>query len=159
MGVVNIDVKGGEQMTRILTDMERNLGSSAMLRVGFLEGAKYPAKVNKPALNVATVAFWNEFGTRTAPARPFFRNMVKAKSPGWGRSMARIAQQNNYNAEKTLRLMGIGIQAQLRQSINQWPADNAPRTVAKKGFNKGLIDTAQMLRSVDFHVLLGSAKP
>lgn len=160
MAAVTLEVKGGAKMDRILTEMEAKLGSGALVRVGFLEGATYPATAKgKGGLPVATVAFWNEFGTVRARPRPFFRQTIREKSPGWGASMARIVKQQNYNAEKTLALMGRGIQAQIQHSINMWPPDNAPSTVAKKGFNHGLIDSAVMLRSVDFQVLLGSARP
>lgn len=172
MAAVTLEVKGGAKMDRILTEMEAKLGSGALVRVGFLEGATYPSKAGKPALHVATVAFWQEYGTmrkigalglrrvQHIPPRPFFRTMIREKSPGWGRSMGRIAVQQNYNAEKTLSLMGRGIQAQLQHSINQWTSPpNADATIKKKGFDKPLIETALMLRSVDFQVLLGSARP
>jgi len=159
MGAVTIKVTGGENMSRVLEQRERSLGTSPLLRMGFLEGATYPSDAKRHrrgGLHVATVAFWNEFGTATAPARPFFRTMVRQKSPGWGRSLARILSNNDYNGEKSLALMGVGISQQLQRSINSnIPPPNSPRTVARKGFAHTLIDSAVMLRSVDFQVLLG----
>jgi hypothetical protein len=161
MSVVTIKVQGGEKLEHALSQMAAN-AQPATLRVGFLEGATYPADAKrhrKGGLHVATVAFWNEFGTRTAPPRPFFRTMIKKKSPGWGRSLARILQNNQYNSHKSMALMGVGISQQLQNSINSnIPPPNAPYTVAKKGFSRTLIDTGVMLRSVDFQVLLGGER-
>jgi hypothetical protein len=103
-------------------------------------------------LHVATVAFWNEFGTARAPARPFMRQTVAEKSPAWGARMARVAIKTKFNGPQTLKLMGEGIRDQFVTAIKRWPADNSPLTQAIKGFNKGLIDTDVMQRSVDYEV-------
>lgn len=104
-------------------------------------------------LPVATVAFWNNFGTSRAKARPFFSNMVAEKSKGWGARLGRVAKATGYNTRLTLQRMGEGIQGQLKKSIEDWPADNAPLTVAIKGFNKGLIDSQIMQNSTGFEVV------
>lgn len=47
--------------------------------------------------------------------------------------------------------MGDGIRGQLQTSIRDWTTPpNSPDTIAKKGFNKPLIDTSHMLNSVDY---------
>ena len=103
-------------------------------------------------LHVAQVAFWDEFGTETAPPRPFFRNMIHDESPKWGTQLATALRKTQQNGDAALELMGERIKDQLVKSIVQWPADNAPLTVAIKGFNKGLIDKGVMQRSVGFEV-------
>ena len=103
-------------------------------------------------LHVAQVAFWNEFGTKIAPPRPFFRQTIAAKSPEWGDNLAGLVKANGYDGMKILKLMGKLIEGQIVTSIAQWPADNAPLTVQLKGFNKGLVDSGQMMRSVDYEV-------
>lgn len=104
-------------------------------------------------LTVAQVAFWNEFGTKTSPARPFFRYMIAAKSSDWPDQFASMLKTTNYDALKSFELMGTIMSEDLRSAINDWPADNAPLTVALKGFNKGLIDSGTMMRSVDYEVI------
>ena len=104
-------------------------------------------------LPVATVAYWNNFGTSRAPARPFFSNMIAEDSPTWGRRLARVARATNYDTRLTLARMGEGIQQQLVRRIVEWPADNAPLTVAIKGFNKGLIDQGIMQNSTGYEVV------
>jgi hypothetical protein len=82
--------------------------------------------------------------------------MVERKSPRWGVSLGNILRANHYDAERSLALMGEGIKGQLQRSITEWTTPpNSPRTVARKGFNKPLIDTAVMLRSVDYQVVSG----
>lgn len=104
-------------------------------------------------LSVATVAFWNNFGTSRAPARPFFSDMIAEDSPTWGRKLAAVAKAAKYDTKLTLARMGEGIQGRLVKKIVEWPADNAPLTVAIKGFNKGLIDQGIMQRSTGYEVV------
>jgi len=104
-------------------------------------------------LTVATVAFWNNYGTATAPARPFFTNMIEQDSPKWSAELANAVLVSGYDSMKALKLMGVHINDKLVQAINDWPADNAPLTVAIKGFNKGLVDKGIMLRSTDYEVV------
>lgn len=154
---ITANVQGGSALERHLKDIETRLGKGSHLRVGFIEDATYPAGEDgaKP-LPVAQVAFWQEWGTVGIPSRPYFRTMIERKSPRWGVSLGNILRKNDYDAERSLALMGEGIKGQLQQSINDWTSPpNSPRTVEKKGFNKPLIDTAVMLRSVDYQVLDG----
>lgn len=104
-------------------------------------------------LSVATVAFWNNWGTTTAPARPFFSNMIAEKSPSWGEDLAKAVLKVGYDSRKALALMGTRINDQLVQSIVDWPSDNSPLTAAIKGFNKGLIDQGIMQRSTGYEVI------
>jgi len=179
------EVKGGAKLQKYLFNVAQKLGTGGTVRVGFLEGATYPAQdrtarlragvarlnavgpvkpgtrafvgppkpSTKAPLPVATVAFWNNFGTKTAPARPFFSNMIAEDSPTWGRRLASVAKATNYDTKLTLARMGEGIQGQLVRRIVEWPADNAPLTIAIKGFNKGLIDQGIMQHSVGYQVV------
>ena len=108
---------------------------------------------NHPILHVAQVAFWNEFGTSTAPARPFFRNMISKESPDWGNSLGNYLTSSEFDATRALRLMGVEIEDDLKDSINSWASDNAELTQHIKGFNKGLADHSVMIRAADFEVL------
>lgn len=119
---------------------------------------KVPAvpKIEK-GLPVAQVAFWDEFGTQTSKPRPFFRMMIAEQSPTWGRKLAAVAKKNMANGGKAdpkrcMALLGTDIKDQLKRSIRKWPADNAPLTVAIKGFNKGLKDQGVMESKVDYEV-------
>jgi len=153
MAGVSLELKGGANLARYLNGLASRVGN-ANVRVGFLENADYPAKFGKPALRVAQVAFWNEFGTSRIPARPFFRTMIRTKSSGWGPKLANVLKSTDYDGGRSMALMGQEIQGQLQERINQgFPPPNAPSTVAKKGFDHPLIDKAVMLRAVDFEVM------
>lgn len=110
------------------------------------------AEKNQRTLKVAQVAFWNEFGTATAKARPFFRQMIRSKSPRWAYWLGRFLKGSEYDAEVALTKLGMKISGQLQDSIESWPADNAPLTQFIKDFNKGLDDRGVMKDSVDFEV-------
>lgn len=103
---------GGAKLDKHLGKIAKNAINTHELHVGFLSNATYP-----DGTLVAAVASWQEFGTKTIPSRSFFRSMIKSKSPGWGKSAAKILKENNYDAMKTFQLMGMGIKGQLQQSI------------------------------------------
>lgn len=89
----------------------------------------------------------------TIPPRPFFRNMIKAKAPGWGDDIAKLLKSTAFDVRRVLDQMGERIKGQLQQSIRDTDSPpNAPSTVAKKGFNKPLIDTGFMWNQVDYEV-------
>lgn len=91
--------------------------------------------------------------TITIPARPYFRHMIEAKSPGWGVAMAKNLKATDYDAAQTLARVGEGIKGQLQQSIRDF--DEVPlarSTVARKGNDKQLIDTGHLLNSADYEV-------
>ena len=148
-----IEFKGGSAFKKKLAEIAAKLGEGKSLSVGFLEGATYPAEVDGDTLHVAQVAFWSEFGSKRTPPRPFFRGMIAKQSSKWGNALGKIAVATNYDGEQTLALMGEGIKGQLQQSINEFTSPPlAQSTIDRKGFAKPLIDTAHMLRSVDFQV-------
>lgn len=137
-------------------------------RVGPHQPGKKPNRVRKynkrrkefvgppkppPILYIAQVAWWDEYGTSTSKARPFFRNTIASESKLWGRMVAAGMAEHNYDSAQVLRLLGEHIRDQLVKAIVDWPADNAPLTVAIKGFNKGLIDKGIMQRHVEYEVM------
>lgn len=135
------------------------------LSVGFLEGATYPDDTP-----VASVAFWNEFGTtrlaegpasktgapatsERQPPRPFFRSMIAEKSPEWPAQIAALAKSTNYDGPRVLALMGEIIEGELKQSINNFTDPPlAPATVKAKGFDKPLIESSNMVNSTGYEV-------
>lgn len=146
---LTLNVRGGAAMDRHLQELVRRLGDGVTVRVGFLESARYAN-----GTPVAQVAAWNEFGTETAPPRPFFRGMIQQRSPRWGNALGQIVEQQNYDARRSLSLLGEAIAGQLQRSINEFTdPPNAPYTIEKKGFNKPLIDKSWTIRSVDWQVM------
>lgn len=142
-------ISGGDKLEKMLKELGKRVSDPATLRVGFLEGATYPDGTSVP-----TVAAVQNFGSGNIPPRPFFSNMIENKSPGWGKSLAAILKNNRYDVKASLELMGQGIAGQLRQSIvdtNSPPLADA--TIARKGFAKPLVETSNMINSVDSEVV------
>ena len=142
-------VSGGKKLEAALREMAAKVGSPATLRVGFLENARYPN-----GTPVAMIAAINEFGRPPVqPPRPYFRNMIKSKSPEWPAAIGALLKANDYDAAKTLDLAGAGIAGQLRQSIvDLMSPELAESTIRRKGFSKPLVDTGHLLASVDYEV-------
>lgn len=137
-----------------MQSIAQKVEKGGVLRVGFLEGATYPGGKGKPALHVAQVAFWNEFGTVRAPARPFFRTTIAKESGTWGENLGKAVVAYDYDGELALRAVGQAMRDDVEASIQRWTTPpNAPSTIARKGHGKPLIDTAVMVRSPDFEVV------
>ena len=143
-------IKGGDKLGLKLGELGKKVASAKVLRVGFLEGSTYPN-----GTTVATVAAIQEYGAPRAhiPPRPFFRNMVAAKKGKWPKAIRDLLKANGYDALRTLQQIGEAIAGQLRQSIidtNSPPL--SPVTIARKGFDKPLVDTGHMLNSINYEV-------
>jgi hypothetical protein len=143
-----VEISGGSRLTGILEKLAKKATSAAAVKVGFLDGSRYP-----DGKSVAMVAAIQEWGTSRIPPRPFFRTMIKQESVHWGSDVAALLKAHNGDAQATLADMGMEIKAELQMSINGWMSPpNAPSTIARKGFNKPLIDTGLMRDSVDYLV-------
>lgn len=142
--------RGGERLEAALRDMAQRVSRPAALRVGFFEGATYPDKNHTP---VAAVAAFNEFGTSRSPSRPFFRRMIRLGEPHWPEDLARYLQHTDYDVVRAMELMGEQMKGELVQSItDQVYAPLAKSTVARKGFDTTLLETAHMKNSADAEV-------
>jgi hypothetical protein len=107
-------ISGGRKFESALRTIAAKVSKPATLRVGILEGARYPN-----GTSVAMVAAIQEFGAPKAriPPRPFFRNMIAAKKGEWPAAIAGLLKENDYDAEKALDIAGAAIAGQLRESI------------------------------------------
>lgn len=144
-------VRGGDRLAQVLERIGVATRRARRVKVGFLERATYP-----DGKQVAMIAAINEFGAPGAsiPPRPFFRNMIAAKSGEWPRAISGLLVANEYDAERTLGQVGEAVAGQLRQSIidtNEPP--NAPSTIRRKGHAKPLVDTGHMLQSVSYEIV------
>ncbi len=141
-------IRGGQKLVAALNKIAVNVSKAATLQVGFLEGATAPNGDSIPLR-----AALNEFGTSKAPPRPFFRSMIAAKSGEWPQAVGDLLVANDYDAEKTLSQTGEGIKGQLQSSIAEFNSvPLAQSTIDRKGSEKQLVETGDMLNSVDFSV-------
>lgn len=142
--------RGGEKFEAALREIGTGVAGGGLVRVGFLENAKYP-----DGTPVAMIALIQDMGAPGAgiPPRPFFRNMIAAKQGEWPPAIADLLRTNYFDVEKTLAQTGAAIAGQLRQSIIDTNAPPlAPSTIERKGFTKPLVETGHMLNSIDFEV-------
>ena len=158
------------------------LDTAKEVQVGFLENAKYP-----DGKSVAMIGAIQEFGAPRAgiPPRPYFRNMIAAKSPEWPDAIAGVLKASDYDAAKTLNIVGDQVAGQLKQSIvDTLDPPLSPVTLMLRGMRtqsqfqglpfgqlikiararvaagesnfgpstKPLVDTGDLLRSIDFIV-------
>ena len=127
--------------------LSRYKDMNASVRVGVLENATYP-----DGTPVAMVAFWNEYGTRTSPVRAFFRTTVSEQKKNWVLSVQNLMKIHN-DPKQVMGLIGVHMQEQIVQSINTWSdPPNSAYTIAKKGFDKPLVETGVLMRSIKSEV-------
>ncbi len=107
-------ITGGKKFQKALDQLAKKISKPGTLRVGFLENAKYPS-----GMPVAAVAAIQEYGAPKAhiPPRPFMRNTITKHENEWGKGIARVLKNTNYDVDLTLRLTGDLIKGQLQQSI------------------------------------------
>lgn len=140
-------MRGGDKFKAALSEAIEK-AASGKVRVGIIRQATY-----ENGESVAQVAYWNECGTAHIPARPFFRQTIAKHKGEWPKQAAAIMRENGGNVPVTLALMGEGVKGQIVETIQNFrEPPNATSTQRKKGFNKPLIDTGTLWRSIDYEV-------
>ena len=147
---------GGEKLQAVLAELSKKVTEPATLRAGFLEGSTYPDGTSVPmvaAINELGRMVYSEAGNYYQMPRPFFRGMISKKSPEWGGQLGKLLVANDYDAKRSLGLMGETIKGELQESIAQFSdVPLAPATIKAKGFDKQLVDTGHMMNSVGAEV-------
>ena len=160
MSRIPVTIRGGEKIHAALMRLG---GKTPILRVGILEGATYsgePGTGEKAGQSVATVAFWQEYGTRTnTPPRPFMRNTVAEKKDDWAKQLSASLLYGRSFAEALDAVGKVAVQ-DIRQTIQKGvPPSSAPSTIAfkkrigKEYANTPLILTTTLMRSVAREVI------
>lgn len=141
-------IKGGHKLRQALAALSAKLSEPGTLRVGFLAGATAPNGDSIPLR-----AAMNEYGHGNVPPRPFFRNMIAAKSGEWPAGIAHQLKVTKCDAKLTLERTGEAIKGQLQESIlDLWAPPLSPKTIAKKGFDKPLIEHGDMINAAAWEV-------
>ena len=122
--------------------------NGAYVKVGVLENSKYPDGTPVPL-----VAFWNEYGTRTAPSRPFFRDTIEQNKKNWS-DMTKRGIAKGLPITEILGLVGLQMQTDIQTAIMTF-ADppNAASTVAKKKVQAPLRESMLMHDSIKSEVV------
>ncbi len=101
---------------------------------------------------VASVAMFQEFGTRKIPKRPFMSTSFDEGKPKIKKLQKQVLGaviDQRVSPRQGLSILGLlGQDLIQRKIIDIKTPPNAPFTIAKKGSSNPLIDTGQMLQSV-----------
>lgn len=148
------DYSGLEKLKRQLLKLA---SAKPDVEVGYFEDKKYGPENDN--LHVATVAYLQEMGTDKIPQRPFFTLAVSdilvgdvnnAMCAEYGKAFSRLLK----GGQISLKPIGNVLKERVEHHIASWGAGyenptNSPTTVARKTFDKPLIDTRRMYTSVE----------
>lgn len=129
------------------------------VEIGTKAGVSYPQEGDAPAVKLADVARWNEFGTELIPPRPAFRVGVENATKNSKDLITKylknlidpkMTPQTLKQLEKTfMTKMAMRCEKAVKKMIRDGATSpNAPATVAHKGFNKPLVETELLLDNV-----------
>ena len=148
-------MKKPTRVAKRLKQIKAGLGKGGTVDVGILRG-HYP-----DGTSIALVAFWNEFGTRKAPERPFIRSTLFAHK-NYKDTLEKIGRSivaGKYNQKQGLTILGQIVKQDIQKTIVELRSPpNSPTTIAAKGSSNPLIDTGLMKSSIDFNVRLKNEK-
>ena len=141
-------IKGMHSLQAKLKNIADSYESNKQVRAGFLEGATYPD--GTPAALVAAV---HEFGApaQGIPPRPFMSKAIARNKDKWAKMASDLIAE--VGVDKALDQVGVEMAKDIQKSISDedWTPLN-PATVKRKGFDKPLIDTMDMMRAVTHKV-------
>lgn len=139
-------LRGGAALEAKLAEISKRVTSAAEVQVGFLEGARYP-----DGTSVAMIAAVQNWGapSRGIPPRPFFTNMIDKHGKEWGGQVAQLLERTGGDARKSLELMGVHIQGQLREEIiaTNTPPNSMATNILKNRFPMGGQTFADVLQA------------
>ncbi|MEE5131429.1 hypothetical protein V2J82_13345 [Pseudomonas alliivorans] len=147
MITTKLDMKGLANLAKRMQSLQKT-----KTKVGFFEDSVYD-----DGTPVATVAAYNEFGTRFHPERPFIQETLQDKLTikkiiSVLKLAAQASIQGNGSARAIMATLGRIVAREIKITIANYPGSNSPRTVAAKGFDRPLYETGKMLESVKFKV-------
>lgn len=108
----------GAKITRKAGDaadiLKRLVASTKLphVNVGFLEGKTYP-----DGTPVAQVAYWNEFGTKSMPPRPFMRQAIAANKTEWAAKLGGALTHTGGDVKAALTIMGQVMEGDVKEKI------------------------------------------
>lgn len=123
MSSVSVDLSALKQLQKALESAH-----AETLQVGWFSSANYT-----DSLPVSQVAFWQEFGTKTAPPRPFFRPAVAENKSKWTMlvdSGANAVIEGRATMSDVFNGLGLTAQADVKNAINGQHRALSPVTLA-----------------------------
>lgn len=135
---------------------------ASILRVEQLNGARMEVGIlssevsagDSSGRELVRIAAALELGTDSIPSRPYLRVALARHHRKWIRLMRPAVRRATRGGGilavlRVYRLAGVVIAGDTKQTILAGPwAPNAPETVARKGSDKPLVDTGQLVQSI-----------
>lgn len=143
--------------------IDRDLGWNNIVKdIKSLDGKSVSAGILKNAgkepngANLVDVAFWNEYGTKKIPSRPFVRLSFENNKDKWGdlaeEVVADVIDKRGYT--QGLKKLGNEMKNDIKSIFGDTTqlAHNAPSTIAKKGRDEPLVDKGKLKASVNYRI-------
>ena len=123
MSSVSVDLSALKNLQQVLESAH-----AEKLQVGWFDSANYT-----DTLPVSQVAFWQEFGTKSAPPRPFFRPAVEENKGKWTMlvdSGANAVLEGRATMSDVFDKLGLMTQADIKNKITEQHQALSPVTLA-----------------------------
>ena len=119
------------------------------VKVGIRRG-----KGSHDGTDMLDIAVYNHFGTATIPARPFVSDCAEKNARQIQEAQKRLVYrvyQGSLSADGALAQLGAWyVNVQKGHILHGGWTPNAPATIKRKGSNKPLVDTGQLVNTVDW---------
>lgn len=119
------------------------------VKVGIRRG-----KGSHDGTDMLDIAVYNHFGTATIPARPFVSDCAEKNAGQIQEAQKRLVYrvyQGGLSADGALAELGAWyVNVQKGHILHGGWTPNAPATIKRKGSNKPLVDTGQLVNTVDW---------
>jgi hypothetical protein len=146
---------------QLRTELQKLTQGPAYARAGIIgpRGEKQHDK-GEP-VTIADIALFQEFGTRTIPARSFIREPFDANRAGYLSQLKQLVgrvYEGKASLRQVLGLMGLRVSADQRKRITEGegiPPPLAEATVKEKGSSRPLVDKGQLWRALIHDVIMG----
>lgn len=119
------------------------------VKVGIRRG-----KGSHDGTDMLDIAVYNHFGTATIPARPFVSDCAEKNAGQIQEAQKRLVYrvyQGGLSADGALAQLGAWyVNVQKGHILHGGWTPNAPATIKRKGSNRPLVDTGQLVNTVDW---------
>ncbi len=136
--------------------------SQSVVKVGLLGNGKNER--NDGALTNVEIGAIQEFGAGNVPERSFIRSTFNSKRSEYIAMLKKLVPQIyalKMTVKKALDIIGMRMAADMKKRITEGagiPPPNAPSTIARKGSERPLVDTGQLLNAISWSVELSGQK-
>lgn len=143
------------QGKRFLKELQKL--SEKQVRVGLKRGKKGKRHNGTSSqTDLVDIALYNELGTSTIPARPFFAQTVQVHEEEIKEMAATEVSQallGEKDSQQAFEVIGEDVRKKVQNRIDEGQfVPNAPSTIKRKGHDHPLIDTGTMRDSISYTI-------